>query len=468
MKTIEISNNNSGKQYIGAFALTMIAIGAIVSVRTIPEIAVYGVSCILTIVLASSIFMIPIVIASLELSIAFPKGGGMYTWAKEIFNKKIGFFEAYVELAINVILMVIILCFICGNILYLIDTNLSNNKLIIFILGTIIFSIITYINCNGLKLSSTISSICTILGVFLPIMIIILFGIKNFISNPHAINYSISNMIPAWKTFDYWTSLSSVALGFSGLEVIVVHVRNVRNVKRDYTISLITLAIIATILYIIAPLSVAMVVPKEEILFSSGIAQVIKIFFDNVGMGYMTPIIIILTCIGALGSLNSWTISAVKPLWVASEDGLCHKMFNKTNKHNAPITLLILQLVMVIMLFTLIMFVPTANDFFWIFTVLCCQNAVLVYIIIFPTHIKFTISRNINIFSKIWRIKSSIAGIAICLFTFFIGFLPNPIISLAKNKPLYFMIILIGLILSWVPAILLYLSGSKKISNKIN
>ena len=456
----QININNKSSQRIGAFALTMIAIGAIVTVRAIPEIAVYGEACILTIIMASLIFMIPLTISCLELSIAYPKGGGMYTWAKETINVKVGFFEAYLELAANSIVSVIVICFICSNILYLINPSLSTDQNIVFVFGSILFIIVTYINCKGLKISALMSSICAVLGVLIPMTAIIIAGLYTFIMDSSVLNFSMSNLVPALRTFDYWTSLTSVVLGLSGVEVIVVHVRNVINVKRDYTIALITLAIMAGVCYIMASLSVAAIVPKEKILFAAGVSQVINIFFNNIGMGYMAPIVVILTCIGALGALNSWTISTIKSLWIAAEDGSCHKIFAKTNENGAPITLLISQLALVIIILGLITFSPTFNDSFWILTVLCSQNSILVYLIVFYAHSKhITSNEKTNIIYKTIKFVSIILGISICLFTFFIGFLPNPIISLAQNKPLYFMIVLIGLILSWLPVIPLYLSG---------
>ena len=453
---------------IGAFSLTMIAIGAIISVRTLPEIAAYGITGIFFVLIATILFVIPIAIVSIEFSMHFTNGAGMYTWVKSIFNKKIGFFEVYIELVINVILMTLLLTFICSNILYLIGfdlVDLSKNKFLIFILNILIFCFVTYINLKGFKISVLISLICTILGVFIPMLSIILFGAYIMILYPELIiiNLDFNKALFNFYNITYWTALSSVALAFSGLEVITVHVRNVFNVKRDYTIAIIAFSIVAIVFFIIAPLSIAMIVSNKEIIFSLGVSQVLTLFFNKIGFNLiLVYVIVILTCIGTLGALNSWVISGVKPLFIASEDKLYHKIFAISNKYGAPIVLLICQAVAVIIFQILILFMPTINDYFWIITVLCCQNAVLVYIIVFFAYLKFIYYKKNLLWIKIFKSVICITGIIFNIIIFLIGFVPNPLISFVDNKLLYFIIIFSLLVISWLPAIPLYLSGDRK------
>ena len=455
---------NQNKQQIGTFFLTMIAIGAIVTVRTLPEIAIYGTQAIFFVLLVAILYMIPISIVSFELSIRYPSGGGMYTWVKSTFGKKFGFFEAYTELICNIILMPLIVTFIGSSILYVLNPILSDNILLVYIIGLIIFFFVTYINLKGLKTSALVSSICAILGVFIPMILIVIIGIYKVIFYPETIllNFNFNNMIPSFNNLSSWTAISCIVLSFTGVEVITVHVKNVINVKKTYTFALTCLTVITSILYIVAPLTIAMIIPVENIKLEVGILQLFHIIFAEFGIGFLAPVIMILACIGALGALNSWVISATKPLLVASEDGLCHKIFTTVNKNGAPITLLIYQTILIVILFTLMQFIPTISDFFWIFSVLSCQSVVLVYMIVFFAYLKFIYYKKTIFFNKIIKFIMCFAGIFICIIAIIIGFVPSPSISLAANPSKYVILIIVGLVISWLPVIPLYLSGNKK------
>ena len=460
---MNFASSNTNRQQIGVFFLTMIAIGAIVTVRTLPEIAIYGIQAIFFVLFVAILYMIPISIVSFELSVRYPIGGGMYTWVKSTLGKKFGFFEAYTELICNIILMPLIVTFISSSLLYVISPILSDNILLVYILGLVIFFCVTFINLKGLKTSAFVSSICAILGVFIPMILIIIIGIHKVIFHPETIllNFNFSNMIPSFNNLSPWTAINSVVLSFAGIEVITVHVRNVVNVKKSYTVALTCLTIITSILYIIAPLSIAMIIPVDQIKLAIGVPQLLNIFFTEIGIGFLAPIIIILACIGALGALNAWVISTIKPLLVASEDGLCHKIFATVNKNGAPVILLICQGCLMTVLLTFMQFSPTISDFYWIFTVLCCQNTVVLYIFCFVAYFITLFIFNDNRL-KIFKFIICITGVFICIIAIIVGFIPSPSISLASHPLRYAMLIISGLVISWLPAIPLYLSGNRK------
>ena len=461
---MNIVSSNTNRQQIGVFSITMIVIGAVVTIRTLSQIAIYGTQAIFFVLLAIILYMIPLMIICFEFSMQYPNGIGMYTWARSIFGKKIGFLELYADLLFMILLMPLIITFIVSNLLYVISPTLSDNILLVYVIGLIILFFITYVNLKGLKTSALVSSICTILGIFIPMILIIIIGIYKVIFHPETIllDFNFSNMIPSFNNMDTWTAINSVVLSFTGVEVVTVHVRNVINVKKTYTIALVWLTIIACILYIAAPLTIAMIVPIEDIKLATGILQLFYSIFTEIGVSFLAPIIIILVCIGALGALNSWAISATKPLSIIAKDGLCHKIFATVNKNGVPIVLLICQTILIVVLFTLMQFSPTISDFFWIFSVLACQSVVLVYMIVFFAYLKFIFFKKMTFLNKILRVIMCFAGIFIFIITIIIGFIPSPSISLAVHPLKYVMLLVSGLIIAWLPAIPLYFSGDKK------
>ena len=77
------SNGIPSKKVLGLFALAMINVAAVLSIRNFPSMAVYGWSCIGWYIMGAVMFLIPISLAGAELATGWPKSGGVYVWVRE-------------------------------------------------------------------------------------------------------------------------------------------------------------------------------------------------------------------------------------------------------------------------------------------------------------------------------------------------------------------------------------------------
>ena len=220
---MNFASSNTNRQQIGVFFLTMIAIGAIVTVRTLPEIAIYGIQAIFFVLFVAILYMIPISIVSFELSVRYPIGGGMYTWVKSTLGKKFGFFEAYTELICNIILMPLIVTFISSSLLYVISPTISDFFWIFSVLAcqsvVLVYMIIffAYLKFIFFKKMTFLNKILRVIMCFSGIFIFIVTIIIGFIPSPsislavHPLKYVmllVSGLIIAW--------LPAIPLYFSG------------------------------------------------------------------------------------------------------------------------------------------------------------------------------------------------------------------------------------------------------------
>src|SRR5665647_1504048 len=67
-----------GIKILGVFALAMINVAAVLSIRNFPSMAEFGWSSIGWYIIGTILFLIPISLAGAELATGWPEGGGVY------------------------------------------------------------------------------------------------------------------------------------------------------------------------------------------------------------------------------------------------------------------------------------------------------------------------------------------------------------------------------------------------------
>jgi len=82
---------------LGIFALAMINVAAVMSLRNLPSMAEYGFSLIFYIALGSLCFFIPSALVSAELASGWQKEGGVFLWVREAFGTKWGFVAIFMQ-----------------------------------------------------------------------------------------------------------------------------------------------------------------------------------------------------------------------------------------------------------------------------------------------------------------------------------------------------------------------------------
>ena len=145
------------KKILGVFAVTMINVIAVDSLRTLPFSAAFGLSLVFFYILAAIMFFLPIALISAELATGWPSKGGIYVWVREAFGERWGFVVIWLQWVYNIVWYPTILAFIAGTIAYLVAPNLAENK--IFMLTTILTILwaATLLNFFSIKVSSIVS-----------------------------------------------------------------------------------------------------------------------------------------------------------------------------------------------------------------------------------------------------------------------------------------------------------------------
>lgn len=462
---------NNKKRVLSVFSLAMINIIAIDSLRNLPTNAANGLAIPLFYLVATLVFLIPSVLITAELATHHPKTGGAYVWVREAFGPRWGFITIWLQWIYNVFWYPTILSFIGANVAYLINPSLVNDKwfMLPMIIGT--FTLVTIVNCCGMKLSSLISTISAVVGTIIPMLFIIALGVGWFLTGkPLAVAPTANHFMPHFAHIPNVAFLVVVFFSLMGMEMSAVHAEEVKNPQRDYPRALYYSSLIIVITSILASTAIAIVVPKNSLNIVSGLDQAFTIFFNAFHLKWLLPFVILIIILGGFGGMAAWVVGPPKGLAVAAQDGCAPQLFSRCNKHGVPTAVLIAQAVIVILLCSLFLFIKSFNTSYWILSDLTAQLALIFYIILFAAAIKLRykqglVKQNPQAFRipggrfGIWFVCG--VGMAACCAAIAIGFIPPETIKISNIKN-YEIMLVVGIVIFLVLPLIFYKFNTRK------
>ncbi len=384
-----MEKTSSPRRCISVFALAMINLAAIGSVKNWPITAEYGFASIFYLLLAALVFFLPLSLVSAELATGWPQTGGVFVWVKEAFGEKVGFLAIWLQWIENVIWYPTILSFIAATLAYLFKPELAGNTIYTLAVVLISFWGATLLNLMGMQASSLISSIGVIFGSFIPGILIITLGLFWFFhGNPLEISLDWQHAIPNITSIDSMVFFTGVILSFCGMEMSAAHARDVKNPQRNYPRAILLSVVIILSMSVLGVLSIASVVPQKEISLVAGSMQAFVYFFAKYNLAWLTPYIAALVAIGAFGSISTWIVGPTKGLLAAARNGDLPPVFRAINRKAVPVNLLILQAIIVTFLSLVFVCMPSVSSAFWILTVIVAQLYLIMYILLFASAIK--------------------------------------------------------------------------------
>ncbi len=433
--------------------LAMINVAAIGSVKNWPTTAEYGFASIFFLLLATLVFFIPTSLVSAELATAWPKIGGVFVWVKEAFGHRTGFLSIWLLWVENVIWYPTSLSFIAATLAFVFNPELASNRLYILCVSLAIFWTVTLVNMRGMRTSGWISSVGVIAGAFIPGLIIIGLGMLWFFSDrPLQISLDGKSFLPNLSSPKQLVFFTGVMLSLCGMEMSAIHAKDVQNPQRNYPKAILVSVLIILVMSILGILSIAFVLPQKDITLAAGSMQAFENFMDAYNLHFLIPYMGILVFAGAIASLSTWVVGPSRGLLAAAESGDLPPFFRRINSHDMPITLLIVQALVVTILSLMFVLMPTVSAAYWILTVMVAQIYLVMYILMFAAAIKLRYKRP-NVFRAykvpggnigIWIISG--LGIISSLFALFIGFFPPAQIA-TGNATFYVGFLVVGMIL---------------------
>jgi glutamate:GABA antiporter len=455
-----VQNKPIKSGHLTVFSLVMLTIGSVDSVRNLPTTALFGSTLIFFFLVAAIFFLIPCALVSAELASAWTEEGGIYVWVAAAFGKPIGFLAVWFQWIENVIWYPTILSFVAGTIAYVFAPQLANNQWFLVSVILLAFWGATVINLFGIKCSAWFSNFCSITGLLLPMAIIIVLGASWLILHkPLAISFAWPYLLPTLNQSTSWVALTGVVLSFCGMEIATVHARDVRDPQRAFPRALVIATAIILGTLILGSLSIAIVLPTQQISLVSGLMEAYDVFFRNYHIAWFLPIMGGMLIIGVMGSVSNWIIAPTRGLMIAAQDGHLPQIFRDVNRYGAPAKLLFCQAGIVTIVTLIFLCLPSVNGSYWFLTALASQLYMIMYIMMFITGIRLrykapTRHRSFRISKGHWGVWIiSGMGILGASITFAIGFVPPSDVAVGALWQ-YKLLLILGLLIMSLPPFL--------------
>jgi glutamate:GABA antiporter len=378
----------SERKILGSFTLAMIAVVAVIDLRSSAMMATFGFSAGFYFLMTALLYFIPFGFVCAELSTTVHEQGGMYAWIRAAFGGKMGFIAIWFEWINNIIAFPASLSFIAVTLTYLIDPALGKHKFLILIMTLCALWGVTIFTLRGIKASSRMNKLGAVFGTILPALIIAALGaVWIATGKPQQIVLNWKNLLPDWRHSNPGF-YATMILGFGGLQIIAFHTSNAINPRRDYPRAILLAAAIVFSICLFTTLAIATVIPHNDLNLISGFIDSFSWFFTAFGMPWATPLIIFLVVFGTLSTFNAWYLGPARGMAVAAHNGFIPKVFSRLNKHDVPANILLLQGLLCTFFSLIFLYMPDISSGFWILLNLSSQTALLVYIFIFLSALK--------------------------------------------------------------------------------
>ncbi|MFN7096429.1 MAG: APC family permease [Gammaproteobacteria bacterium] len=453
--------------HIGLFSLAMLITGAIDSIRNLPSTALFGSSLVFYFILAAITFLLPNALISAELA-GSKHGGGVYKWSAAAFGNGTGFFAIWLQWINTMVWYPTILSFIAGTAIYFIDPALAQNKLYLISVILLVFWGLTFLSLHGIKISAKFASFCALVGMIAPMSFILISGIIWLCTGKTSqVSLHVSAMLPSFKSFDSWSSLTAITSSFLGIELAAVHANHLREPGHDYPKALLISVAIILVTMIFGSLTIAIILPAGQINLVNGVVQAFNNFLLVYHLQFLLPVIVVMIILGTTGSMISWVISPAKGLLQAGQDGYLPAWMSKENKHGVAANLLIIQAILVSVVCLAFLLMPSVNGSYWLLTDLSTQLYVFMYVIMLVAGVKLKWQNNIGgtgfrIFGgRYGTLAVGVFGLIGCAIAIIVGFYPPANINVGSFWH-YEMVFSAGIIVFILPITFFYWYARKK------
>ncbi|XJB15336.1 glutamate:gamma-aminobutyrate antiporter [Escherichia coli] len=201
---------------------------------------------------------------------------------------------------------------------------------------------------GGTKYTARIAKVGFFAGILLPAFILIaLAAIYLHSGAPVAIEMDAKTFFPDFSKVGTLVVFVAFILSYMGVEASATHVNEMSNPGRDYPLAMLLLMVAAICLSSVGGLSIAMVIPGNEINLSAGVMQTFTVLMSHVApeIEWTVRVISALLLLGVLAEIASWIVGPSRGMYVTAQKNLLPAAFAKMNKNGVPVTLVISQLV---------------------------------------------------------------------------------------------------------------------------
>ena len=268
---------------------------------------------------------------------------------------------------------------------------------------------------------------------------------------------------PDLTKFDNLVLASGIFLFYAGMEMMGIHVMDVKNPSKNYPKAIFIGSLITVCIFVLGTFSLGFIIPAKDINLTQSLLIGFDNYFQYLHMSWASPIIAVALMFGVLAGVLTWVAGPSKGIFTVGKAGYLPPFFQKANKAGVQRNILIIQGCVVTVLSLLFVVMPSVQSFYQILSQLTVLLYLIMYLLMFTAAIMlrykmpkaerpFRVGKGNGL---IWFI----AGLGFCgaLLAFILSFIPPSQISTGSNT-VWFSVLIIGALIVVVAPFIIYAS----------
>ena len=452
---------------LSVMTLAIMNVTAVVSLRGLTSEAVYGLSSAFYYLFAAIVFLIPTAMVAAELAAMFSdKQGGVFRWVGEAFGARTGFLAIWLQWIESTIWYPTVLTFGAVSIAFIgmdsaTDASLASNKLFTLIVVLAIYWIATWIAMRGLSWVGKISKWGGMIGTIIPAAILIVLGIAYISTGGENQMDMKQGFFPDLTKLDNLVLASSIFLFYAGMEMMGVHVMDVKNPSRNYPKAILIGSLITVAIFILGTFALGFIIPAKDISLTQSLLIGFDNYFTHFHLHWASPVIAIALTFGVLAGVLTWVAGPSKGIFTVGKAGYLPPFFQRTNRRGVQRNILLVQGAIVTLLSLLFVVMPSVQSFYQILSQLTILLYLIMYLLMFAAAIRlryklpnlarpFRLGKGGN--GLMWLIGS--VGFLGSLMAFVLSFIPPSQIATGSSRVWYSVLIIGCIVMVVIPYII--------------
>lgn len=345
-------------------ALAMMMVASVGSIAQLSDSATFGLGAVTVYLVPALLFLLPVGLVSAELATSHE--GGIFVWVREAFGDRTGFQATWFVFMNSVTLYPALLSFGAAALATAFGRpDLAGNGIYVgaIVLGG--FWGATVVVSRGMRTTAGLSNIGVGLGTIVPALALIFFMAAWLIKgNGAAMPTELSDITPP---FDGLSSIALVVgtfIAFAGLEVNAVHIKHLKGRPRSYFKAVMSAAALVFVMYLLGSIAISVAVPDSTLELNSGASQAFAVYADGFGIPGVSNILSGLLVLGAVAASIAWIAGPSRSMWLVGRAGYLPKVFQKTNRNDVQMPILLFQGVIVTLLSLVFVVAPNTSAAF--------------------------------------------------------------------------------------------------------
>lgn len=348
---IKLTNNKSSvKKQLTLFGFFALTASMVLTVYEYPTFATSKLQLIFFLIVGGFLWFVPVALCAAEMATVDgwnENGGGVFSWVGHTLGERFGFANIFFQWFQITVGFVTMIYFILGALASVFNwPALDTNPTIKFFGVLVVFWILTFSQFGGTKNTAKIAKVGFIGGILFPSAILFVLAICYLVQGgPLQISFSARGLIPNFSKLNTLVVFVSFILAYMGVEASASHVNELKDPQRNYPLAILILVILAIILDTVGGITIAAVVPQAKLSLSAGVVQGFQfliLHFDS-HMMILVRIIALLLAMGVAAEISAWVVGPSRGLFATAQQGILPKWFRKTNSHDVPTNLVLIQ-----------------------------------------------------------------------------------------------------------------------------